>query len=1049
MAAPAIVGELVERFNAHRETYLSSQYNEAQLREEFLNPFFEALGWDVYNRQGYAEAYKEVIHEDAIKVGGRTKAPDYCFRAGGGQRSLFVEAKKPSVDIGEAAGPAYQLRRYAWSAKLPVSILSDFEHFAVYDCRIRPVRTDKATAARIIFRHYTEYLECWDELFGLFSPENIRRGSLERLVASKKIKKGTAEVDAAFLDEIESWRSELARNIALRNGELFPRDLNFAVQRTVDRIVFLRICEDRGIEPYGTLESLRNAANIYRRLVELFQRADDRYNSGLFHFTPEKGRSEPPDELTLSLTIDDRPLKEIIQALYFPESPYEFSVFPVEILGQVYEQFLGKVIRLTKGHQAKVEEKPEVRKAGGVYYTPGYIVDYIVRHTVGRLLEGGGRKAEGGVGRAEGRGRKDESLAAAGTAASGRRLTPAQASKLRILDPACGSGSFLIGAYQYLLTWHRDWYVSDGPEKHARGRNPKLYRSSAGDWRLTTAEKKRILLNNIYGVDIDPQAVEVTKLSLLLKVLEGESKETVNNQLRLLHERALPDLGGNIKCGNSLIGPDFYQGRQLSLLDDEERYRINVFDWHDKKDGFGHIMAAGRFDAVIGNPPYVSIQTMNESGPEEVEYYNSRYSAAGKGNYDIYVVFVERGLSLLRSHGLLSYILPSKFFATDYGRPLRGLLSRAHALDGVVDFRHGQVFEQATTYTCLLFLSRESRESFQYTLASNPTMIRDGSPPGFPVDATKMSDAPWVFLPAGSQQFIEKVRNSGTPLLNLPAKIFRGSSTGNDDVFMLRATRDGYTTRDGLAVEIEREVLRVPIYATDFGRYRFNPDGAERVIFPYVVSADGYRELQEREFADKFPRAFSYLKSRKGELLKRKQYKSWFSFSAPRNLDGHESAHLMVPLLANKGSYCALPNRMRRYCPMASGGFTISISEAQRLNPLYVLGILNSKVLYWFLERISNVFRGGWITCTKQYVGTLPIRTIELDQGFFRKRHDRMVDLVEAMLGLHKKLATARTEHDKTVLDRQIAATDRQIDQLVYELYGLSDEEIAIVEQAG
>ena len=210
------------------------------------------------------------------------------------------------------------------------------------------------------------------------SPEAIRRGSIERFLADKKIKKGTASVDAAFLAEMESWRLDLARNLALRNPAISQRDLNFAVQRTIDRIVFLRICEDRGVEPYGTLQSLFNAPNIYRRLGELFQRADDRYNSGLFHFTPEKDRPEPPDELTLSLSLDDKPLKELLQKLYFPDSPYEFSVFPAEILGQVYEQFLGKVIRLTEGHRAKVEEKPEVRKAGGVYYTPSYIVDYIV-----------------------------------------------------------------------------------------------------------------------------------------------------------------------------------------------------------------------------------------------------------------------------------------------------------------------------------------------------------------------------------------------------------------------------------------------------------------------------------------------------------------------------------------------------------------------------------------------------------------------------------------------------------------------------------------------
>jgi len=209
MAAPAVVRELVERFQAQIESYRASAYNEAQLRREFLDPFFEALGWDVFNRKGYAEAYKEVIHEDAIRIGGRTKAPDYCFRAGSGMRSLFVEAKKPSIDIRDAASPAYQLRRYAWSAKLLLSILTNFAELAVYDCRIQPQKNDPAVIARVLLFDYTQYLDRWDELYDLVSPEAIRRGSLEKFVASKKIKKGTAEVDKAFLLEIESWRDVL------------------------------------------------------------------------------------------------------------------------------------------------------------------------------------------------------------------------------------------------------------------------------------------------------------------------------------------------------------------------------------------------------------------------------------------------------------------------------------------------------------------------------------------------------------------------------------------------------------------------------------------------------------------------------------------------------------------------------------------------------------------------------------------------------------------------------------------------------------------------
>lgn len=573
-ALPLSIAALVERFQRNRDAYRSPAYNETQGRREFIDPFFKALGWDVDNEQGLAEAYKDVIHEDAIKVGGATKAPDYCFRIGG-TRKFFVEAKKPAVGLDTEPVPAYQLRRYAWTSKLPLSILTDFEEFAVYDCRIRPSPADKASAARVFYCTCEQYAEQWEWLAGLFSKDAVLKGAFDRYAESARRKKGTAEVDEAFLAEIEGWRERLAANFALRNPHHSVRDLNFAVQRTIDRIIFLRMCEDRAIEPYGQLMSLLNGDRVYERLGEIFRRADERYNSSLFYFTPERGR-EPPDELTLGLKLDDKVLKDIIKSLYYPDCPYEFSVFPAEILGHVYEQFLGKVIRLTPGHRAKVEEKPEVRKAGGVYYTPKYIVDYIVRHTVGKLLEGKTPAAIGSDVASARRARRRPLPHGRGSDGESRPL--------RILDPACGSGSFLLGAYQYLLDWHRDWYVSQLPG--GTGVSPvnpysdRIYQGPGGQWRLTIQEKKRILTTHIYGVDIDPQAVEVTKLSLLLKVLEGETTESIDNVLRLFHERALPDLDRNIKCGNSLIGPDFYEGRQMSLFSDEERLRINAFDWH-------------------------------------------------------------------------------------------------------------------------------------------------------------------------------------------------------------------------------------------------------------------------------------------------------------------------------------------------------------------------------------------------------------------------------------------------------------------------------------
>jgi len=261
MSAPKEIHELIERFDRNHDAYRSGRYNEAQVRQEFINPFFNALGWDVYNKQGYAEAYKDVIHEDAIRVGSAVKAPDYCFRIGG-TRKFFLEAKKPAVNIKENISPTYQLRRYAWSAKLPLSILTDFEEFAVYDCRIKPVKTDRPSTARTLYFTYNEYVERWDEIASIFSREAVLKGSFDRYVESSRAKRGTVGVDAAFLEEIERWRGILARNIALRNPDLSQRELNFAIQRTIDRIIFLRICEDRGIEDYGRLMMLQNGNQV-------------------------------------------------------------------------------------------------------------------------------------------------------------------------------------------------------------------------------------------------------------------------------------------------------------------------------------------------------------------------------------------------------------------------------------------------------------------------------------------------------------------------------------------------------------------------------------------------------------------------------------------------------------------------------------------------------------------------------------------------------------------------------------------------------------------
>ena len=1013
-SVPPAILDLVERFDRNRAAYRAGQYNEAQLRIEFLDPFFEALGWDMYNKHGYSEAYKDVIHEDSIKVGDATKAPDYCFKIGK-ERKFFLEAKKPSVDIRGDVGAAFQLRRYAWSAKLPLSILSDFEEFAVYDCRIKPEKADKAGVARISFLTYQDYPTHWEEIAAVFSREAVLQGSFDRYAESNKAKKGTAEVDDAFLQEIESWRELLAHNLALRNPSLRPRELNFAVQSTIDRIIFLRICEDRGIETYGQLQALLNGANTYARLGEMFARADQRYNSGLFHFSAEKGRAEPPDEFTLGLAIDDKPLKEIIRRLYYPESPYEFSVLPADILGQVYEQFLGKVIRLTPAHRAVVEDKPEVKKAGGVFYTPTYIVEYIVQHTVGKLLAG---------------------------------KTPKQAAGLRILDPACGSGSFLIGAYQYLLDWYREWYSRNEPEKWARGRNPALYQAAGGEWRLTTAERKRILLDHLYGVDIDPQAVEVTKLSLLLKVLEAESATFAP---QLMPERALPDLAANIKCGNSLIGPEFYTGWLPGAFTPEDVERVNAFDWAAE---FPAVMAAGGFDCVIGNPPYVRIQTMKEWAPLEVEYYKAHYRAAGKGNYDLYVVFVEKGLSLLNEHGRLGFILPHKFFNAQYGEPLRRLIAEGRHLAEVVHFGDQQVFRGATTYTCLMFLDKAGSEGCRFVRVTDLIGWRDSTfAPETVIPASSISETEWVFGAGNGTNLLMRLAAAPCKLVDC-TKIFQGIATSADSVYVLNVLEEGaqmckmQSRSLDSDVLVETELLHPLLKGSEISRYR-EPSYQYMVLFPYRVEAGCAAPIPERELRAQFPAAHEYLTRNKTLLLQRSKTDTgnWWLYPYPKNLALYVRPKILSQVLSTRGNF-ALDYEGRFYFlgGGTAGGNAIVLDDDNVECLLYLLGILNSRLTTFHVSQVGSGFRGGFFAFGKGSLASFPIYGMNPTAEGDKPRHDRMVALVEQMLKLHQDLAAAKTAHDKTLLQRQIEATDRQIDHLVYELYGLTEEEIKIVE---
>ncbi len=988
------IAQLIERFSEHVEEYKHGSYNEHQTRVDYINPFFKALGWDMDNEQGFAEAYREVIHEDRIKVGRTTKAPDYGFTLYG-QRKFFVDAKKPAINIKGDIAPAYQVRRYGWSAKVPISIVTDFEEFSIYDCTKKPKPTDKASVSRIKYLTYDQYLEEFDFLWDVFAKENLPKGRFDKYVQSDTRKKGTATVDDEFLKSIEQWRTYLATSIALRNKSLNVDELNYAVQKIIDRIIFLRMCEDRGVEQFGNLKKAAEKGDVYQNLFGLYRIADEKYNSGLFDFKEDK--------VTPGLTIDNKVLKTIIKELYYPNCEYEFSVMPADILGSVYERFLGKTIRLTPAHYAKIEEKPEVRKAGGVYYTPKYVVDYIVENTVGKLIQG---------------------------------KTPKQVEKIKICDPACGSGSFLIGAYQYLLDWHLKYYTSNPPIK--KKDNPLT-----PDGNLTTAEKKRILLNNIFGVDIDTQAVEVTKLNLLLKALEGETLASINQQLSLFHERVLPNLNQNIKCGNSLIGPDFYD-QQLEIFPEQIK-KINAFDWEE---GFPEVFEQGGFDVVIGNPPYVEFKKLEKEIKDLIE---PKYETA-RGKYDLFIPFIEKGIHLINQKGLFSYIVPSMFTKRDFGKEVRKYITANCALEKLVWFGDFQVFDQVTIYPFVFIFTKNKKikntsivrvkyskrlkhSDINHSLNNSKS---DDISDKYKVPSSRFGADEWDLSRTEIKTIKENIENNSRTqkLQEITKYIFVGIQSGKDSVFFVNAeTIKTY--------KLEESVVR-PIYrGRDILKYYANWSGTS-IIYPYDTNT---KPIPEATFKKIHPNTYKYLCEKREELKGRGYFensgKLWYELWCERVYSKFLKRKIICAEIAPENRFFLDENGLLGNTKT----FNIVLSDNWNNEYYYILGLLNSNLLEFYHKLISVPKAGGFFEYKTQFLNHYPIFVYNQKDKKEKETHDQIAKLASNLCVLYKELQTTKLETQCQQIQRTINHAEKKIDELVYELYGLSEEEIKIIEE--
>jgi len=976
------IAELVKQFKEGEAFYLSKDFVESEVRSKFIDPFLECLKWDVKNEKGARPDKREVITEDRIVVDGKTKHPDYTLMFGG-VKKIYIEAKQPSVDLKTNPEPALQVRRYAYTAKMPIAILTDFQELAIYDTRIKPTEKDTAATARIEYLTYEQYEEKFEELYRHISWDAVDLGHFDSYYEGLKEKRGTASVDEDILEMIERWRVLLAEDIALHNGEGSEEALTSCVQKLIDRILFLRIAEDKEIEPIRQLQKIaEQKESIYSALKSLFLEADSRFNAGLFK----------NDDALNSLQILDKTLITIITELYYPASQYEFSVLPVEILGSIYERFLGKVIRFKRrtknGHSIEVIEKPEVQKAGGVYYTPSYIVDYIVRQTIGKKIE---------------------------------RATPEKVSSLKVCDPSCGSGSFLVGAYQYLLDWHLDYYYNEERRESSEKKGLIYKDSSTYEYKLSIEEKRRILIDNIYGVDIDGQAVEVTKLSLFLKLLENEGKAlSKDGQVSLFKssdiKKILPELKGNIKCGNSLIGSDYYDDKNLSLLGITEQRRVNAFDWEKE---FTSIFEAGGFDCVIGNPPYVNINTMQEYHWYFKEYYEQIHT----GYNDLMYYFIYKGINLLSKNGTLGMITSNYFIGNEYAKKLRVFLNPN--IETIVNFHNAYIFNKANVHTTLLFASRGTKKQnirfYSYLSDLPPKNIELNE--NYKLCNIKRSclSESWIISDKKDNLIIEKLKSNAV-LLGDIAVIEKGSSSGKNAIFTVPASF-------AIEKEFESDVIRKNIKNGDIKRY-FIYD--RQTVLIYIDKNTNIKQ---------YPNIYNYLLEHKKDLSNRNEVAKgayeWYRLERPRDKAIFDSSEkLLVPYRAEHNRFAYDD---KQYFNDGGDVRAIVIKENVPYSIKYVLALLNSKLLDWYYGFIGKA-KGK----SREYFNTplaeIPIRIASLTS------QEKLIQLANQMLEAHNQLELAKFENDKKFLAQRIEILDKQINAIVYALYGLSEEEIKIIE---
>jgi hypothetical protein len=997
--------KLVDNFEKHIDIYKEnrSKYNEHSTRIEYIDPLLELLGWDVKNQKGTAPGLREVIPENYSKQGSR---PDYTFTVRG-VKKFFIEAKKPSVDILNEQKPALQARSYGVSAGHYISVLTNFEYLLIYDTTVMPDEDDKAKVALLKVFHYKEYKDNWEEIIKLIGRSSVYSGKFEEIFSDITRNRTVVSIDKYFLTQINEWRIQLANDMLDKHPEYTLEYINDSVQDFINQMVFLRICEDRNLPTYHTLlETINDPETLKQHLVEVLKHADKQYNSGIF------------ENNEIVFDLDNNIIRGIIESLYFPRSIFAFNVIEANILGDIYELFLSEKLIKTVDNNIALSRKFENLNRD-IVSTPYEIVKYMVQKCLEELCSD---------------------------------KNPKTLLKIKIGDIACGSGVFITEVFQYLTDFCKQWYLNNDKNHLIEGENGQFY--------LPFNDKREILTSCVYGIDIDPNAVEVAKFSLLLKLLEDETASSIGYGNRLL-----PDLSENIKIGNSLVEYNHIRGIEIN---EKDKIAISAFDWVFKNETV-------IFDAIICNPPYVSTSDMKNILPnEEIHIYEKNYNTSYK-QYDKYMLFVERALEKVKHQGTVCFIVPNKFSKIKTGKKLRELITTGSYVSEFIDFGSAQLFKEkkVTVYSSILLLKKAPQENFVFEEVFNLqswwiNQDNENNINRAIIKSSFIKDTEWQLVSDTKKaKLLNKLFENSTLLgKGGIVNIFNGIQTSaerpvpiywfGEEEILNNDTLDPFieVQRNGKNYLIEKGILKPFFKPTrhvekNLGTYD-TVSVSKWIIFPY--DAEG-KLFSEDYLKDNFPCTWKYLTDyykvlvpkqisgeKSGRDVPHATAETWYHYGRIQALTRFiNTPKLIVGILSKNPLYLFDDRDMLIASGGTAGYCAISIHDDSPYELEFIQAILTHPAIDWLCSIIGSDFDHGFYSRGTSVLQRLPIVNVDFNDSNHKLIYDEIVRDSRNIRSINENLANSKNldKRAKIVHENEKNMLIKRINDNISELYGI------------